>query len=110
MSSSHEKCPVCGKDLLHSKRLNQLCIVLNMKMSFVESVCNNVVEPPADEIEYPQHLFFQVTSLYGELLYEKINFPFKSFEIEVNYTKISKQSVITYFSVNANHTVPPPTK
>jgi hypothetical protein len=107
MSCSHEKCPVCGKDLLHAKYLNQLCVVLSQKTSFVESVCNQMADPP-DESVYPTHLFFQITSLYGALLYEKINFPYKSFEVEVNYTKIAKQSVITYFSPpNVLKSVPP---
>lgn len=109
MSCSHEKCPVCGKDLLHAKYLNQLCVVLSQKTSFVESICNQVKEL-SDESEYPQHLFFQVTSLYGQLMYEKINFPSRNFEVEVNYIKVSKQSVITYFNVANSASTTPATK
>lgn len=92
MLSSHEKCPICGEEMKHAKYLNKKCLALNDKIiCYVESICNRVED---QEREYRRHLFFQVTTLYGELLMEKIQFPFDSIEIEVNYHK--SQSIITY--------------
>jgi hypothetical protein len=44
----------------------------------------------------PSHVFFQITSLYNELLVEKICFPRDNFEIDVNYVLTS--TILTYFN------------
>lgn len=93
MLSSHEICPICGKELLHSKKLNQSCAVVDhKKMSFVESICNT----GSNDIEHgsPAHIFFQITSLYGCLLFQKIHLANHNFEVDINYTKHT--STITY--------------
>lgn len=90
MLSSHETCPICGKGLLHSKKLNQPCAVVdNKKMSFVESICNT--NNTDINQEFPHHIFFQVTSLYGELLYQKIDLIKYNCEVDINYTSHSSQ-------------------
>ena len=48
-----------------------------------------------DEITGRSHLFFQISDLYGERLFEKINFPEKSVEIEVNY--VLHLTTLNYF-------------
>lgn len=92
MLSSHETCPVCQRELKHAKYINKKCAALDGKaISFVESVCNLVTD---EEHEYPRHIFFQVTTLYKTCLMEKIQFPFDSFEVEVNYHR--SNTIITY--------------
>jgi hypothetical protein len=92
MLSSHEVCPICHREMKHAKYLNKECQALGgRRISFLESICNLVTD---EEQEYPRHTFFQVTTLYGERLMEKIQFPFDSIEVEVNYHK--SQSIITY--------------
>ena len=100
MLSSHEKCPVCGKEMRHIKYLNKKCGVLNNQaVSFVESVCSDVIfAKDMKKVEdYPYHQFFQVTSLYGDLYFQKVQFPDKNQEININYyTK--KSEMIWYGS------------
>jgi hypothetical protein len=92
MLSSYEKCPICQREMKHAKYLNKKCHALDDKViCFVESICNLVEDT---EQEYRRHLFFQVTTLYGERLMEKVQYPFDALQIEVNYHK--SQSVIYY--------------
>ncbi len=97
MLSSHEICPICIRPLLHSKKINVTCAVVdNKKMSFVESVCNT--HNPDSKNDFPAHIFFQVTSLYGCMLYQKIHLTTYDCEVDINYTK--HQSSITYLPKN----------
>lgn len=68
MLPSRENCPVCNKQLQHIKRLNKPCVLINKpSLSYVESVCNTSNSPDA-----VGHHYFQISSLYSELLYEKV--------------------------------------
>lgn len=85
MIPAHEICPICNEAIRHIKYINKTCHILdNKKMSFVESVCNQP-DVMSDNKPYPIHLFFQVTSLYGELLYQKVQLITHNFEADVNY-------------------------
>lgn len=99
MLSSHEQCPICGRNFIHGKYLNKYCPVVEQIICYVESIYNHITQ--MTNIEYPVHTYFQVSSLYGEMLYQKVHFPFKDMEVEVNYTK--KLNTITYFSKSDIH-------
>lgn len=94
MLTSYENCPVCNKRLRFFKRINTKCPLLagTSKMSFLEGICN-------DPIGGIEHNFFQITSLYGEKLFEKIGILAINSEVEINYHL--HKSVITYFSNKA---------
>ena len=84
MLSSHETCPICKRGMIHSNKINKECLVLdNKKMSFVESICNQT----AVDNNVIQHVFFQITSLYGELLFTRVQLNNHALEITVNYPK-----------------------
>ena len=98
MSLSHDKCPICLRELQHSKYLNHPCHAAGGKnMSYVDSVCNNVKDFQKSP-DYPIHTFFQVTSLYGDCLQEAVLFPDTGIDVSVNYIK--QVSTITYFARN----------
>jgi len=100
MLPSHEVCPICNKKIHHIKCISKKCPILNIdSLSFIESICNNVDTTIIDKkIEHSIHLFFEITSLYGELLYMKVNFPYynSGVDVEVNYSL--HKSTITYFN------------
>jgi hypothetical protein len=79
MLPSYEACPICQTDLKHRPMLNKPCPLIEKdKLSFVESVCNS-------KPENTHHLYFQLTSLYKEMMCEIITFPTRGFVVEVNY-------------------------
>jgi hypothetical protein len=82
MLCSYNLCPVCGKNLIHYKRLNKKHDLSDSKLSYVESICNYGGDDPNTT-----HIFRQLTSLYGELLGEQLNIPLHYFEIKNNYIK-----------------------
>lgn len=95
MLSSHERCPICQKDFVNAKYLAKPCAVINKtSLSYIESICNRS-EWTSSPSPIPEHSFFQITSLYGELLFQKILFAHLNAEVEVNY--VLDESVITYF-------------
>ena len=95
MLSSHEMCPVCKGELRHIKYINKACKIAGGKaMSFVESVCNNVGDLKSTS-DIPIHQFFQVTSLYSERLFEKVEFPDQGRAVEVNY--VLHESIMWYY-------------
>lgn len=84
MLSSHETCPICNREMIHSKKINVPCLVVdNKKMSFVESICNQTVI----DNHVIEHVFFQITSLYGELLFTRVQLSNLALELTINYTK-----------------------
>ncbi len=94
MLSSPDKCPVCRGDFVNAKYLAKPCPLLSKNnFSFVESICNQVNFLQTDT-DYPYHAYFQITSLYGELLFQKIDLLMYTASIEVNY--VLDQTVITY--------------
>lgn len=94
MLSSHEKCPVCLKDFHHAKYINKDCPIINQpKFSFVESICNRGIDFTI-KTSYPPHTFFQLSSLYNEMLFQKVDFPDKNVWIEINYPL--HQTVLVY--------------
>jgi hypothetical protein len=103
---SYENCPVCQRCLIHSKRICRKCTIARGQiLSFVESVCNQCNNSDAvlglSKINHdlPNHIFFQVSSLYGNLLFEKVYFPPKCIEVEVNY--VLSLSKLIYLPTNA---------
>ena len=94
---AYEVCPICSKNLIHITRIRKPCVVLDEKnFSFVESICNH--SDLADIGQgLPTHLYIQIVSLYGDLLYEKIDFPTKNYIIIVNY--VSRSTELTYYSL-----------
>jgi hypothetical protein len=88
MLSAHETCPICNKPLLFAKYINKDSGIMKKKFSWAEGICNK-------GIDNYQHVFFQISSLYGERLFEKISFAAKSCEIEVNY--VDHYSQINYW-------------
>lgn len=96
-------CPICNKQLKHIKRVYHPCPILNKpRLSFIESVCNI-----SSNIENSTtHQYYQISSMYLDLYFEKINFTQKSFEIEVNYVLSNTQ--ISYF-VKSGHIGEPTT-
>lgn len=95
MIKAYETCPICHQAMIHSKRLNKSCPLIEKdKFSYVESVCNHTSTDKNNDM--PSHVFFQITSLYNELLVEKICFPRDNFEIDVNYVLTS--TILTYFN------------
>ena len=95
MSSSHEKCPICYQEMQHSKYLNRSCkIAGGKKLSYLESVCNKVCDFDAPQW-YPYHQYFQVTSLYGTILFESVHFSDVGRMVSVNH--ITMISEIIYF-------------
>lgn len=95
MSSSHEKCPVCYIEMQHSKHLDKPCkIAGGKKLSYLESVCNRIRDFDAPQ-NHPYHQYFQVTSLYGTVLFESIRFPDIGRMVSVNH--ITMKSEIIYF-------------
>ena len=95
MIKSHQICPVCQKQLINSTKLAQSCPLINkFRFSFIESICNH---SNISDCGYhlPSHLFFQISDLYEERLLEKISFPEKYVEIEVNY--ILHLTTLNYF-------------
>lgn len=82
MLCSHKLCPVCGRNLIHSKKLNQKHDLSDSKLSYIESICSIGGSEPNTT-----HIFRQLTSLYGELLGEQLNMPLHYFEIKNNYIK-----------------------
>lgn len=107
MIPAHEKCPICHCELRHSKYINKHCLVLNKKISYVESVCNQP-DVMSDNKSYPIHLFFQVCSLYGELLYQKVQLITHYFEADINYP-LHKSSILIFGKpdIYATVAVPP---
>lgn len=106
MSSSHETCPICHRELVHAKYLNRPCkIAGGQAMSFLESTCNNVdfSKPSPD---YPFHLFFQVSSLYETKLFESVSFPDINRLVSVNY--VTMTSEITYYGPSDTHFITSP--
>ncbi len=94
---TYEVCPVCKKDLIYSTYIRKPCVVLNEKnFSFVESICNHSDIADIGK-NLPTHLYFQVASLYGDLLYEKVDFSGKSYSIIVNY--VSHSTSLEYYSL-----------
>lgn len=97
MSLSHDKCPICNRELQHSKYFNHPCMAAGGKnLSYLDSVCNNVKDFQKPPEGYPIHTFFQVTSLYGDCLEEAVLFPDTGVDVSVNYIK--QVSTITYFA------------
>jgi len=97
MINPHEICPVCHSNMIHSKHINKNCPLIEKdKFSYVESICNQSSTDKNNDM--PDHIFFQITSLYNELLLEKIHFPRPkdNFEITVNYVLAS--TILTYFN------------
>lgn len=89
MLASHEVCPICNQPLLIGKYINKDSGIMKKKFSWAEGICNKGSD------NY-QHVFFQISSLYGERLFEKISFAEKHCEIEINY--VSHSSQINYWS------------
>jgi hypothetical protein len=106
MSSSHEVCPICSNELKHIKYLAKPCKIAGGKvMSFMESVCNNV---PAEPVPGQSgHLFFQVTSLYGQLLFESVQFLESDRWVGVNY--LMSCSEFAYYPKADIHCITQPT-
>jgi hypothetical protein len=93
MTPSHETCPICSGVLLNCKYLHHPCkIADNKRMSYIDSVCNDVYD--VGRRNWLVHQFFQVTSLYGDCLFESITFVKHGILVEVNYIKVV--STITY--------------
>lgn len=92
---SHERCPVCNREMKHVQRLSRPCEIANNRtMSYLESYClnddaQNVI------LGIMQHDFFQVSSLYGERYFESVVFPDLKRRVEINY--ISTTSKISYW-------------
>ncbi|MFA6609046.1 MAG: hypothetical protein WCT07_04030 [Candidatus Paceibacterota bacterium] len=102
---AYETCPICNKSLIHSSKINKKCDVLEKNnFSFVESLCNhsNFVDI-GDKL--PTHLYLQVVSLYGDLLYEKISFPIKRYEISVNYVARTTKLIYSEKVINLKRVI-----
>jgi len=100
---AHEKCPVCQRSLNSYTHLCNKCIVTGGQiLSYIEYTCNsdilNVLQGGPNNIN---HLFAQVSSLYGDLFFEKVYFPLKSIEVEVNYV-LHLSKLIYLPKVNSN--------
>lgn len=96
MLYSHEKCPVCGIELHHIKYLDRPCkIAGGKKLSYLESVCNKIIDFKDPNPDLPYHQYFQVTSLYGTILFESVQFTDIGRMISVNH--ITMTSEIIYF-------------
>lgn len=106
--SSHEKCPICNKELQHSKYLNSSCkIAGGKKMSYLESVCNKIADFNEKNSPYPYHQYFQVTSLYGTMLFESVQFTDIGRVVTINH--ITMTSEIIYHPSEDHHFIPNPT-
>jgi hypothetical protein len=79
---------------MHSKHLNRTCKIAGGKeRSFLESVCNKSTLNPDDK--FP-HQFFQVSSLYGQILFQSVHFLDVGRVVQVNY--VSNSSEIMYWA------------
>lgn len=93
MLHSHEVCPICKKEFKNIKYLNKKCgIASGEVMSFLESICHNSTLDPKED--FP-HSFFQVSSLYGQILFQSIDFIDLGRRVEINY--ISNSSNILFW-------------
>lgn len=107
MLSSHEKCPICYQELRHSKRLNTPCKVAGgKKLSYLESVCNKIADFNDPKPSLPYHQYFQVTSLYGTVLFESVHFTDIGRVVTVNH--ITMTSEIIYHPPVDRHCVTGP--
>lgn len=96
MIKAHQTCPICNSEFVISKHVNERCVPLDMKLSFIEYKCSQ-----SKPYVLPKHSFFQITSLYGELLFEKIYFPkntivIEDCDIKINY--VAHDTIFSYFS------------
>lgn len=89
MLASRDICPICNKKLLIAKFINKDSGLFKKKFSWTETICNS----GSDNYE---HVFLEVSSIYGERLFEKISFASKACEIEVNY--VEHYSQINYWA------------
>ena len=108
MHPAHESCPICKCELMHSKYLARKCKIADDKvLSYIESVCSHVdFEAPSPD--YPYHLFFQVVSLYNDILFQSIDFPDMGRRVEVNYVlHVSKIIYAPKVDVHATQWSPP---
>jgi hypothetical protein len=93
---------------MHVKYLARKCKIANDKvLSYVESVCNHV-DFGADSPDYSYHQFFQVVSLYNDMLFQSIDFPDMGRRVEVNYVlNLSKIIYAPKVDIHATHWSPP---
>lgn len=108
MSSSHEKCPICFIEMQHIKHLNEPCkIAGGKKLSYLESVCNRIRDFDDPKPTLPYHQYFQVTSLYGTMLFESVQFTDIGRVVTINH--ITMTSEIIYHPSEDHHFIPNPT-
>lgn len=108
MLSSHEKCPICGIELHHIKYLDKPCkIAGGKKLSYLESVCNKIIDFKDPNPDLPYHQYFQVTSLYGTILFESVQFTNIGRVVTVNH--ITMTSEIIYHPPGDRHSITNPT-
>lgn len=83
-------------ELHHIKYLNNPCqIAGGKKLSYLESVCNKIKDFDTPLAGYPFHQYFQVTSLYGTILFESVTFTDIGRFVSVNH--ITMTSEIMYY-------------
>ena len=101
LKQPHEVCPLCGEGLIHSKLVRKDCPAIEKKsFSFVESLCN------LSHDDDTNHIFFQITSLYEDMYFESIAFPFKHIQVSVDY--VNHVTTLMYMKKPIKFTLNPP--
>lgn len=99
MRTPHKICPICSNNLQQDKFINALYpSLVDGKLSFIKYKCttkNQVL----GYVDVPfLHYFTQISSLYGELLLENIEFVENNNGININY--IRSQTDINYKGIS----------
>lgn len=91
MLPSHKQCPICNLNLCVNAYVNEHCLQLDKKISYIKGTCNSLT--------HKEYSFSQVTSLYNELFYEQITVKNNDIIISNNY--INRKTIISYSSKNS---------
>lgn len=67
MKKAYEVCPICGGELTAFKQINDQCLIVGKRLSFITNSCYSY-----DNFAVKRdHDFYQIQSLYGDLYVEK---------------------------------------